>query len=94
MGFFKQKLDNQNRLLLSKSLFDLTNLTIGKTIAICKGTNYIFLRNIDDIDNCDVLAISKIDSKYRITIPKAIRNVYSSFEVVVNNSEIRIRGMS
>lgn len=66
--------DNQGRISISQSLMQLCNIEKGEEVAICNlDKERIMFRKLDNIENSKVICTARFDEKYRIIIPKEIR---------------------
>ena len=93
MFFIKPKpVDKNGRLVLGKPLLEIAGFTstTSEKVAICDGINCILLRKMDDVLDCDIIAITTLDHKGRIYIPKDILENFSMFMVKVRNGKLII----
>lgn len=85
----KRRIDSLGRIQIPKELIEFAEIDINEKIAICKfekEENAIMLKNLNDTQNCEIIAFAKIDYKGRMVIPYRIRkdiknNIYEVYVV-------------
>lgn len=93
MVFVKPKsTDSQGRLCLGKPLLELAGFHArqNEKIALCDGKDCILIRKLDDVTDCDILAIVTLDTKGRVYLPSSILDNFSAFVVKARNGKLII----
>lgn len=89
-----KNVNSQGRLCLIKDFCEYAGIKQNDGVVISKGNNdnELYIISLEKVlDSQEVIAFSKVDNKYRIIIPKEIRQNDKSFELSVTKKAIIVR---
>lgn len=90
-------LNSSGRLSIPSNFLRFVGIKKCAQVALCSYEKVIAIKPLDQINDCKVLAIVKVDSKGRIVYPQYLRGQEkedSIFELYIYNNELIIESTS
>jgi hypothetical protein len=87
-----REFDKHGRINLKSDLLELSGIKRESQVAICfLDENRIMLRNLDNLKDCQVVGLARVDDKGRIIISTDIREETKKMEMFVSNNNLILK---
>ena len=84
---------SSGRLNIPNNLLKFVGIKPNEKVAICKSEGCVKVKTLDSLKDCEVIAITKMDSKGRFVYPKYLLGKEKEllFEIYVLNGNLTLR---
>ena len=84
-----RRFDDKGRICIPMDLLEFLQIDRSTKLAICYWKeDGIMIRKLDDVKDCEICAITQIDSQKRILIPKEIVRKTNQAQIYVKNGAL------